>query len=186
MIILVRFFSFLFFIVNTTGLTPNNYPSGKHKIYKANECAPASDLTLLNPERTRFIAKHWENNILHGGREIRKEDEHILRRIDELYDIITNSNNNYNPIMYISWSPLGAIREVLFLVVAEINIERETFAIQLVLQSPFWEPRQIESRHLKYALEDLVDGIEEATLDLTELYEKDWRLRLAWLTWDIE
>jgi hypothetical protein len=183
---LIRFISFIFFIVNTNGLTPSNYPSGKHKIYNPNSCAPSSDLILLNRERTRFIAKHWENNILHCGREIRKEDEHILRDIDELYDILRHNDAFDKRIMYISWCPLGAIREILFLVVAEINIENNTFAIQLVLQSPFWESRQIESRYLKSALEDLVDDLDDISLDLTELYEKNRRLRLEWVSWDID
>jgi hypothetical protein len=168
-----------------SGLSPSSFPSGKQKTYNVNEYARASDLILLKPERTRFIAKHWENNILHGGMEIRNEDEHILQRIDELYDIIDGNDPTDKRLMYISWSPLGAVREILFMVVAEINIESETFAIRLMIQSPFWEPRQIESRHLKYAIEDLVDDLDEITLDLTELYETDERIRLSWLTWDI-
>ena len=181
----VDVFLFFFFIVNVAGLSPSSFPSGKHKTYNVNEYSRANDLTLLKQERTRFIAKHWENNILHDGMEIRNEDQHILQRIDELYDIIDSNYQNDKRLMYISWSPLGVIYEILFLVVAEINIESETFVIRLVLQSPFWEPRQIESRNLKYALEDLVDGL-DITLVLTELYETDERIRLSWVTLGME
>ena len=87
-------------------------------------------------------------------------------------------------MMYLCWSPRGAIREVLFLVVAEIDVEEEKFILKLVIQSPFWEPKQIESRHLKYAIEELVEDIEDVTLDMSQLYRKDARLSLAWVSWD--
>ncbi len=177
-------FSLMSFTLHTSALAPNSFPSGQDKTYKVDVSARANDLTLLSPQRTRFIAKHWENNILNGGLEIRKEDAHIIERIDKLYDIIDSTEPGDKRILYLSWSPLGAIREVLFLVVAEIDVEREKFVVKLVIQSPFWEPRQIESRHLKYALEDLVEDIEEVTLDMTELYGSDSRFRLAWLSWD--
>lgn len=184
--IMLSLFSTLLLIANSLALMPNNLPSGKGKIYKVNKYAPASDLVLLPPNRIRFIAKHWENNILHTSKEIRYEDEHIIYRIDELYDIIDNNHPNDKRFMYLSWSPIGAIREILFIVVAEINVECKTFVIRLVLQSPFWESRQIESKYLKYALEDLLHGNDKIALDLSELYSNDRRISLEWLTLDME
>lgn len=172
-----------FLLVGSYALTPSSFPSGKPKIYTFDRSNRASDLTLLSPERARFIGKHWENNIMNDGLEVRQEDIHILERIDELYEII-NTRTNDMRMMYLCWSPRGAIREVLFLVVAEIDVEEEKFILKLVIQSPFWEPKQIESRHLKYAIEELVEDIEDVTLDMSELYRKDARLSLAWVSWD--
>ena len=172
-----------FLLVGSCALTPSSFPSGKPKIYTFDRSNRASDLTLLSPERARFIGKHWENNIMNDGLEVRQEDIHILERIDELYEII-NTRTNDMRMMYLCWSPRGAIREVLFLVVAEIDVEEEKFILKLVIQSPFWEPKQIESRHLKYAIEELVEDIEDVTLDMSQLYRKDARLSLAWVSWD--
>jgi len=165
-------------IVPLHALIPTTFPSGKPKIFTFNKSSRKSDLLLLTPQRTKFIAKHWENNILNGGLEIRKEDKHIIEGIDELYNII---DKNDSQILYISWSPLSVIKEVLFLVVVEINVEENKFIVRLVLQSPFWEPKQIESCHLKYAIEDLVDDIDNITLDLSELYRTNKRISLSWM-----
>ena len=43
-----------------------------------------------------------------------------------------------------------------------------------------WEEKQIKSIHLKYALEDLTEDIEDLNLDLTYLYENDKRYKLDW------
>jgi hypothetical protein len=178
----------LFLIVNLVsqiyGLTPSSFPSGKPKTYTVDLSDRASDLTLLDKKHTRVIAKHWENNIMNGGVEIRKEDKHIIARIDELYEIIDTIDRGDDSIMYMSWTPRGALREVLFLVVIKIDVEQEKFVVQLVLQSPFWEPQQIESRHLKYALEDLANKIDGVTLDFSQLYARDSRITLSWLTWN--
>lgn len=190
MIVNVKYVFRLFFIVNlfsqTYGLTPSSFPSGKPKKYTVDVSDRASDLTLLDEKHTRVIAKHWENNIMNGGLEIRKEDKHIIERIDELYEIIGKTEMGDKSVMYLSWTPRGAIREVLFLVVIKIDVDQEKFVVRLVVQSPFWESQQIESRHLKYALEDLVDELDEVTLDFTELYAKDPRISLSWVTWNNE
>ena len=174
-------------LLQLDALIPTTFPSGKPKIFTFDKSARSRDLSLFSPQRTKFIAKHWENNILNGGLEIRKEDKHIIEGIDELYDIIDTTDTTDTTdrrILYISWSPLGAIREVLFLVVVEIDAEEKKFIVRLVLQSPFWEPKQIESCHLKYALEDLVNGIDNVTLDLSQLYRKNKRISLSWMLLD--
>jgi len=128
-----------------------------------------------------FIAKHWENNILNTALEIRKEDEHVLQDIDEFYSIVKSDCESNKKNIYISWSPKCAIHEILFIVVAEINMDDKKFIIKHLVQSPFWDSKQIESRHLKYALEDLVSDFDELSLDMRELYEKNMRIALDWM-----
>ena len=165
----------------TSAIKPSCFPSGKPKVFTVDKFSRTNDLTLLDPARSMFIAKHWENNILHTALEIRKEDEHLIQHIDDLYRIVNSDDENDNGRIYISWSPRCVVHEILFIVVAEINVVNKTFVIKHVLQSPFWESKQIDSRHLKYALEDLLRDFDELTLDISELYTKNTRLVLDWV-----
>jgi len=168
----------IFFFGTVLSLNPIHLPSGNNREYRINPVSRANDLNLLTPSKARFIARHWENNIMSSGKEIMKEDTHIIRRIDDLYRIIEDDNSN----IYMSWTPKGVTKDVLFIIVGEINHDKKEFVIIMVIQSPYWETCQIESDHLKYALEDLIGGIDGITLDMTYLYARDPRFRLSWLT----
>jgi hypothetical protein len=168
----------IFFFATGISLKPINLPSGNNREYSIDPISRKNDLNLLSPYKARFIARHWENNIMSSGKEIMKEDVHIIRRIDELYKIIDDNNSN----IYMSWTPNGVTKDVLFIIVGEINHTKNEFIITMVIQSPYWDTSQIESEHLKYALEELIGGIDDVTLDMTYLYTRDPRFRLSWLT----
>ena len=59
--------------------------------------------------------------------------------------------------------------------------------VDKLIQSPFWDPRAIESKYLKYALEDLnyINGNQKMKVSLDKLYENDLRYKLAWSTWNL-
>jgi len=176
-------FFFLSWVLGfTSALKPSCLPSGKPKVFTVDKFSRINDLTLIDPGRSKFIAKHWENNILHTALEIRKEDEHLLQQIDELYRIVNSNDGNDKSHIYISWSPRCVVHEILFIVIAEINVGNKTFIIKHVIQSPFWESKQIESRHLKYALEDLLNDDDALALDMSEIYKKNKRVELDWVT----
>jgi len=137
-----------------------------------------NDLNLLTSSKARFIAKHWENNILNSGLEIMDEDVHVLNKIDELMEIIAKENN----YIYISWTPSSLIKEVLFIIVGETKPDKNEFVIKLIVQSPFWDSKQISSEHLKYAIEELIYGIDNVYLNMTYLYDNDLRYKLSWVT----
>jgi len=132
----------------------------------------------LTPSKARFIAKHWANNILNSGLEIMTEDVHVLNKIDELMGL-TAKENNY---IYISWTPSSLINEVLFIIVGETKSDKKEFVIKLIVQSPFWDSKQISSENLKYAIEELIYGIDDVSLNMTYLYDNDLRYKLSWLT----
>jgi hypothetical protein len=164
--------------VNTRSLNPIGLPSGNQKKYTINSLSRANDLNLLTPSKARFIAKHWENNILNSGLEIMDEDVHVLNKIDELMEIMARENN----YIYISWSPSSVINEVLFIIVGETNAEKNEFVVKLIVQSPFWNPKQISSENLKYAIEELIYGMDNVYLNMSYLYDNDLRYKLSWLT----
>ena len=137
-----------------------------------------NDLNLLTPSKARFIAKHWANNILNSGLEIMAEDVHVLNKIDELMGLIAKENN----YIYISWTPSSLINEVLFIIVGETKSDKKEFVIKLIVQSPFWDSKQISSENLKYAIEELIYGIDDVSLNMTYLYDNDLRYKLSWLT----
>jgi hypothetical protein len=132
----------------------------------------------LTPSKARFIAKHWENNILNSGLEIMNEDVYVLNKIDELMGL-TAKKNNY---IYMSWTPSSVIDEVLFIIVGETMSDKKEFVIKLIVQSPFWDSKQISSENLKYAIEDLIYGIDNVSLNMTYIYDNDLRYKLSWLT----
>ena len=82
--------------------------------------------------------------------------------------------------MYFAWMPKSVYNDVVFLVICDINMEENAFNVKYILHSPYWEEKQIKSIHLKYALEDLTEDIEDLNLDLTYLYENDKRYKLDW------
>ena len=168
----------LFFIVGAWSLNPLGLPSGNQKKYTINPVSRVNDLNLLTPSKARFIAKHWENNILNSGLEIMNEDVHVLNKIDELM-ALTAKKNNY---IYISWTPSSVIDEVLFIIVGETKSDKKEFVIKLIVQSPFWDSKQISSENLKYAIEELIYGIDNVSLNMTYLYDNDLRYKLSWLT----
>ena len=168
----------LFFFIGAWSLNPIGLPSGNQKKYTINPTSRVNDLNLLTSSKARFIAKHWENNILNSGLEIMDEDVHVLNKIDELMEIISKENN----YIYISWTPSSLIKEVLFIIVGETKPDKNEFVIKLIVQSPFWDSKQISSEHLKYAIEELIYGIDNVYLNMTYLYDNDLRYKLSWVT----
>ena len=75
--------------------------------------------------------------------------------------------------------------DVLFIIVAYILAEKQEFVIRHLVQSPFWDPSQIDSNELKIALEDQNCKNNCTTINLEYLYENDLRYKLAWAVWNL-
>ena len=173
-IVLHLIFSYFFLVYS---LIPMGLPNGNNRKYYINKKNRVDDLRLLTPSKVNFIIKHWENNILQTSKEIRIEDKYILDKIDMMKHYIKNTSRKD---MYFAWMPKSVYNDVVFLVICDINMEENAFNVKYILHSPYWEEKQIKSIHLKYALEDLTEDIEDLNLDLTYLYENDKRYKLDW------
>tara|TARA_Y100000768_G_scaffold295185_1_gene229043 strand:- start:2863 stop:3339 length:477 start_codon:yes stop_codon:yes gene_type:complete len=152
-------------------------PNGNNRKYYLNKKNRVGDLKLLSQSKISFIIKHWENNILQTSKEIPIEDKYVIDKIDLIKEYIKKTTKND---MYFAWMPKSVYNDVIFLVVCDINMELNAFNVKYILHSPYWEEKQIKSIHLKYALEDLIEDIEDLNLDLTYLYENDKRYKLDW------
>jgi len=64
------------------------------------------------------------------------------------------------------------------------NIDDCFLQVKLLIQAPSWYPSQIPSEDLKLSLEDLSNRAFGKKLDLSKLYEKNIRYKLAWNNWD--
>jgi hypothetical protein len=169
-------------------------PSGNKKIFQPNKLERNRDLMLVSPANINLLTKHWLNNILACSKEIEPEDKYVIKQIDDINEYIkgntrqiyskTNDCNMKN--LYIAWCPKGYFKEIIFIVVGDILLEERTYKVKYVLHSPFWDSTQIDSIHLKYALEDLINNIDNFKLDLSYLYENDERYKLSWINWSSE
>mgnify|MGYP003325268642 FL=1 len=76
--------------------------------------------------------------------------------------------------------------DTLFIIVATIDAEKKEFGIRHMVQSPFWDPEQIDSDKLRLALLDQNDKNNCTSINLEYLYEHDLRYKLAWATWNLQ
>ena len=72
-----------------------------------------------------------------------------------------------------SWSPKGnhGRNEILFIVHFNIIPKRNEVSVVRLIHSPFWDPIQLDSSKLKYAIIDLVKYINNVTIVFDYLYE---------------
>lgn len=164
--------------IRANSLLPNRMPSGNPRIFHPNIENPCRDIETVDSSKVSFIAKHWVNNIMVAP-QINKEDKHILERIKRL-DLFVQYCDGPQ-IRFMVWKPLGPYDEVLFLVVSRIREKRngDFLCVKLLIQSPFWDSEQINSKELKNALESLCKE-SEMKLDLSFVFEMDMRYKLEW------
>tara|TARA_B100001093_G_C26827871_1_gene1014839 strand:+ start:994 stop:1587 length:594 start_codon:yes stop_codon:yes gene_type:complete len=191
----MNFINFLLFFclfkeINT--LKPPKLPSGKDKKFYFNKSKRNEDLKIISPANVNLLTKHWLNNILSCSKEIYPEDKYIVQQIDLINEYIksytkklyTNTNNDNVKNINIAWCPKGYYKEIIFIVIGEILLQERILLIKYVIHSPFWDTSQIDSVNLKYALEDLINDIDDLQLDLSYIYENDERYKLFWLDWE--
>ena len=147
------FYIFLFFDIFfiSNSLMPKKLPNGKPRIFVPNFDKPYSDLKLLSKNETSLICKNWMSNILLSVRTnkgisntIKCDDLHIITSINKL-------NFDDNNKLYFGWKPLclQGFKEVLFIVSIELDIDNKIMNVVNLVQSPFWDNKQIESIFLK-------------------------------------
>tara|TARA_B100000963_G_C22597769_1_gene658720 strand:- start:920 stop:1555 length:636 start_codon:yes stop_codon:yes gene_type:complete len=193
-------------------LSPKKLPNGKPRLFKPNMSSPKDDLKLISPASASLITKNWISNIILDIKNNEKkkrnkykdflefDDIHIFRNINKLDFLImntqkrlnnewTNMVSNYNESMLIfAYNPksLNGINEVLFLVIACLDRPNKILKIKNIIQSPFWDEEQINSIHLKNSLIHQNKDTNITQISFDELYEDNYRFRLAWETWYVE
>jgi len=204
--------TFVFVLIsNSMGLTPKKLPNGKIVKFNSNYKHPESDLQVITPGTVSIISRNWLQNIVHDFT-VREQssmekslfsksnifdydDLHIVMGINKLegyiqetYQSSINDMNNEKKKLFLAWSPRGehGRTEVLFIIVAEIHVLRREFIIRHLVQSPFWDPVQIDSTELKNALiaQNAVNNC--TTINLEYLYDNDIRYKLAWAVWGLD
>lgn len=206
---LMKSLSLLFILMNISfiySLNPKKLPNGKPLKYISNKESPSSDLELISPTQASLITKNWMENIVVSvfNEENKKlqektfssknifdyDDLHIVTNINQLEQYIQDSyTQSYTDkkTLFLAWSPkeIHGQNNILFIIVAYILIQEREFVIRHLVQSPFWDPSQIDSNELKLALEDQNSKNNCTSINLDYLYENDLRYKLAWAVWNL-
>ncbi len=206
---LMKLLSLLFILMNISfiySLNPKKLPNGKPLKYISNKESPSSDLELISPTQASLITKNWMENIVVSvfNEENKKlqektfssknifdyDDLHIVTNINQLEQYIQDSyTQSYTDkkTLFLAWSPkeIHGQNNILFIIVAYILIQEREFVIRHLVQSPFWDPSQIDSNELKLALEDQNSKNNCTSINLDYLYENDLRYKLAWAVWNL-
>lgn len=192
--------NFLYLIPLISSLKPHHFPNGKLVSFKVNSQSPQLDLVNIEPGKASIITKNWLQNIVIDvfnnkkgplKNEFDYDNLHIVSKINELNTVIQELNenkNNENKDIFLSWYPQGnhGRKENLFIIYLQLSLKSKELIVKQIIQSPFWDPIQIDSEHLKNALEDLNSKNKDLTLIFDYLYEKDIRYKLAWSTWSLK
>ena len=212
---LFKYTIFLIHLLFYNGLMPKRLPNGKIVKFKSNYKHPESDLKVITPGTASIISRNWLQNILaevvskenlNFKNNVFKKDEfkkdglfdyddlHIVMGINKLENYIQESYqshgdniNKEKKLLFLAWSPNGehGKTEVLFIIVAQIHVLRREFIISHLIQSPFWDPSQIDSTELKNALiaQNILNNCTQINLEY--LYDNNLRYKLAWAVWGL-
>lgn len=192
-------------VLLSDGLTPKRLPNGKIIKFKSNFKHPESDLKIITPGSASIISRNWLQNIVVDvfSKENSKlknnqfsdtsifdyDDLHIVTGINKLESYIQESyeKNEGKKTLFMAWSPKGehGRTEVLFIIVVQIHLSNREFIIRHLIQSPFWDPSQIDSNELKKALvaQNTLNNCTQINLEY--LYDNDLRYKLAWAVWGL-
>ena len=154
---------------------------------------PELDLKLIASSQALIISKSWMQNIIQDYLDYKNfnfenqlenksctmiTDFNILDSINSLEKIIKEDDKD--DLFFFAWVPktIYSYEQVLFLIVAENCTNK--FKIKLLVQSPFWNPSQIESINLKNSLEEISLHYGFVNIDLDFLYKHDLRIKMVW------
>ncbi len=207
---IIIYMFFIFLLDYTFSLTPKRLPNGKPFKYTSNKYSPSSDLKVIKPSQAALISRNWLQNIIahmfssQNQKKINNgfiendifdyDDLHIVTNINKLetyihdgYEKKFKDKKKYLSRLFLAWMPesIHGSKDALFIIVVEINSETKEFIICHLVQSPFWDPSQIDSNELKLALENQNEKQNCTTINLEYLYENDLRYKLAWATWNL-
>ena len=168
----------------SSSLRPSKLPSGKDRVYKYNRNNPELDLKKITPMEASFVSRHWLNNILQP-KKICEEDALIVEKINTLEQFIQDQFSRHNEIKieYLAWMPQGVTQDILFLVVIEKCEDKDI--LRMLINSPFWESKQINTECLLESL-NCFSSIRDRSLDIDTFLSNNIRYKLLWQDFKIE
>ena len=194
----------LLLLSNIYCLMPKKLPNGKILKFNPDKKSLINDLQVLSPGQASLITKNWLENIVlditnqknNKDKDLNKnyffeyDDLHIISSINKLEQYIQDSfekNDKYKNL-FIGWYPLGihGRREVLFIILVQLNIFTKEFLVKELVQSPFWSSEQIDSIILKKTLIEQNKENNCTSINFDYLYENNLRYKLAWNTWNLD
>ena len=194
----------LLLLLNVYCLMPKKLPNGKILKFNPDKKTLINDLQILSPGQASLITKNWLENIVlditnkknNKDKDLAKnyffeyDDLHIITSINKLEQYIQESfeKNDKHKNLFIAWYPLGihGRREVLFIILVQLNIFTKEFLVKHLIQSPFWSSEQIDSIILKQTLIEQNKENNCTTINFDYLYENNLRYKLAWNIWDLD
>jgi protein involved in sex pheromone biosynthesis len=174
---------FLFSKINC--FIPSNNKNKKFKMSKS----PEEDLKIIVPKQAISISDNWLNNIIlyivNRSKEKLDKNLHEVNNINDyeesffVHNLIYFKGNITDTNIYMSWMPRGlyGTKEVLYLI--EIEKNDSNLNVKRLIQSPFWNSQQINSKKLKKSL--IIYGIKnKMNINFDILYLNDIRHKLSW------
>tara|TARA_B100000524_G_C23653973_1_gene371119 strand:+ start:2106 stop:2702 length:597 start_codon:yes stop_codon:yes gene_type:complete len=179
-------------LVHPSWTLSNNFNHLNLKTYKSNKI-PYKDLTLISPLEAYTISQNWlENTVFnHFNHNLEKTFpftyDNIFNDFIKLENYIKTHQRTNDIYMY--WMPKSNNKYIksspLFIIVCEVNSSNTMLLIKQIIQSPFWDNKQISSDNLKISLTSYASQVESKDIDLTYLYKHDLKYKLSWATWNL-
>tara|TARA_B110000285_G_C15120901_1_gene617085 strand:- start:1105 stop:1671 length:567 start_codon:yes stop_codon:yes gene_type:complete len=186
MVNLIKSCIFLYFsICSTVSLKPTKLPSGQERLYKFNRINPERDIKKITPMEASFISRHWLSNIIRPQNKICEEDKYIIEKINILEKLIQNqfTDNKKMGIEYLAWRPKGKTNDVLFIIITDAT--ETTNTLELLINSPFWESRQISNNCLLDSLKTYYNT-KGKKLNIENFLNSNIRYKLIWKYYNLE
>tara|TARA_A100001011_G_scaffold400547_1_gene516114 strand:+ start:858 stop:1427 length:570 start_codon:yes stop_codon:yes gene_type:complete len=171
-------------VYHTNALKPTKLPCGNDRVYKFNRDNPELDLEKITASAASFISRHWLNNIIQP-KQICQEDALIIEKINKLEQFMQDQFTRHREmdIEYLAWMPKGISSEILFLIVIEAKEEKHI--LRMLINSPFWESKQISTDCLLNSLNSFSVS-HGKTLDIDSFLKNNIRYKLIWQDFKLE
>jgi hypothetical protein len=153
---------------------------------------PERDLIKITSSEASILSKEWLTKLkleYPYGHRISKDGKQILKlnTPDYLFDSINkieryiNSHRSDNDI-YMKWCPTSKNSDIepLFIIATEIEPENGLFKVNLLVQSPNWNPNHINTIEIKKALESINLNANCTSIDYSGLKNNDPRYYFSW------
>lgn len=201
----------IFNLLFVSSLLPKRLPNGNIVKFTPNKNDPTKDLLLVTPGKASIITKNWLNNIImdifNSPSNVREngfnkkglfeyDELHIVQNINKLEEFISstytqNYKENENTIsknIFLVWNPIGnnGKRDELFIIGVQIHLKNKEFIIKHLIQSPYWDPIQIDSIELKKALIIQNKKNNCTKINFDYLFENSNRFKYSWQIWELE
>jgi len=123
-------------------------PPHKHFNYQVD---PSRDLELITSSEASCISKGWMNNLMENQEPFLEDP--VINDINRFEKYVQDHRDFKD--MYFLWKPTTITgRSIpLFIVCCDTNSLTNSLNVHCLIQSPWWTPERISSKHLKNALD---------------------------------